>query len=493
MFDIKTPESCGISSAYVKKYINMLNKRGMKMHSVLMIKGNSIFSESYWAPFNADFNHRMYSQTKSFVAIAIGLLIDDGKLKLSDKVCDFFPDKINTPLHESLKNQTVEQMLTMTTVGYNTSWFTNPNPDRVSIYFNRTEPQRSPGTIWSYDSSGSQVLCELCERLSGMRLFDFLNERIFKHLGTFKNASVLSTKNGASWGDSAMLCTSRDIASFGRFVMNYGLHNGKQLLSEDYLRRATSKVVDNITTPHEGIFHHGYGYQIWRTEKNGFAFVGMGDELTVCLPDHDVIFVCTADNQGSGYSLDYIVMNFFDIIIDNMQNTPLEENEKEYKELCELSGSCELFALKGSSDSPMREEINDVKFTCLPNPMGIKEFSFHFDSASSGELRYTNENGYLVLPFNVNSNYFGKFPELGYSQQNGGLRTTDGSKYDCATSFAWLQDNKILIYSQIIDRYFGNTSLLFAFNGDNVTLSFDKTAEDFLENYKGIAIGKKAK
>lgn len=458
-----------------------------------MIKGDKIFSETYWKPFHRDLNHRMYSQTKSFVSVAIGLLIEDGKLRLDDKVSSFFEDKINTPLPEFVKNQTVEQMLMMTTVGQHKEWFSESNLDRVSIYFNDRYESRSPGTIWAYDSSGSQVLSELVERISKKRLFDFLNERIFTHLGTFKNANILSVRNGSSWGDSAMLCTTRDIASFGRFVMNYGTWDGKRLMNEEYLRKATSKLVDNMTTPHEGVIYRGYGYQIWRVEGGGFAFVGMGDELTVCFPEQDVIFVCTADNQGGdGYSTNYIITNFIDTILDNMSCSPICDNEIDYQALLNTENSQELFAIKGDKpDSPLREKINGVKFACTKNNLGFKEFSFHFENESYGELHYTNENGHLVLPFFVNSNYFGKFPELGYSQDFGGLRTTDGSKYDCATSFAWKQDNKILVYSQIIDKYLGNTSMSFAFNGDDVFLSFDKVAEDFLWNYKGVAIAKK--
>ena len=493
MFERITPENAGISSKLVKRYIDKLNQRNIKMHSTLMIKGDKIFSECYWKPFNADFNHRMYSETKSFVSIAIGLLIDDGKLGLNDKVASYFEDKIDAPLPELIKNQTVEQMLMMTTVGAQTAWFINPNPDRVALYFANRDKVRAPGTIWAYDSAGSQVLCELVERISGMRLFDFLYERIFKHLGTFKNARLLSTKNGASWGDSSMLCTTRDMASFARFVMNLGTWNGKRLLSEEYLKKATSKMADNMTTPHEGPLYVGYGYQIWRVQGDGFAFVGMGDELTLCFPSYDVIFVCTADNQGSEFSRDYIVTNFIDIILDNMANEPILENKNEYSELLATEGSCELFALKSSIvDSPLRDKINGVKFVCDENPMGIRDFTFHFKNKETGELHYTNENGHLVLPFNVNSNCFDKFPELGYSQDFGGLRTTDGSKYDCATSLAWKQENKILIYVQIIDRYFGNASLSFAFNGDDAFLSFDRVAEDFLWNYKGVAIAKKA-
>ncbi len=493
MFERITPENAGISSKLVKRYIDKLNQRNIKMHSVLMIKGDKLFAEAYWKPFHKDLNHRMYSQTKSFVAIAIGLLIDDGKLRLDDKVSSYFEDKIDTSLPELIKNQTIEQMLTMTTVGPQTEWFTHSNPDRVSLYFSERDNVRSPGTIWEYDSGGSQVLCELVERVSDKRLFDFLNERVFTHLGTFKSAYTLSTKNGASWGDSSMLCTSRDMASFARFVMNLGTWDGKRLLSEEYLKKATSRVVDNMATPHENSLHCGYGYQIWRVEGDGFAFVGMGDELTLCFPSQDVIFVCTADNQGSSFSRNYIVSNFIDIILDNMSQGPICENEADYKELLATEGSQELFALKSSLiNSPFRDKINGVKFVCENNPMGFKEFSFHFEGEGAGELHYTNENGHLVLPFYVNRNCFSKFPELGYSQEFGGLRTTDGSKYDCATSLAWLQENKILIYVQIIDRYLGNASLTFAFNEDYATLSFDKVAEDFLWNYKGVAIAKRA-
>ena len=89
------------------------------------------------------------------------------------------------------------------------------------------------------DSAGSQVLSSLVEKLSGQSLFDYLNDRIFRKLGTLQTATILKTRNGDSWGDSALVCTSRDMASFARFVMNYGAWQGEQLLNEAYLRAAT--------------------------------------------------------------------------------------------------------------------------------------------------------------------------------------------------------------------------------------------------------------
>ena len=93
MFEKIVPEMAGISSAAIARFIKLLNKRGMQMHSVLMMKGDKLFAEYYWSPFNKDFCHRMYSQTKSYTAVAIGLLEEEGKLSLDDPMVKYFPDR----------------------------------------------------------------------------------------------------------------------------------------------------------------------------------------------------------------------------------------------------------------------------------------------------------------------------------------------------------------------------------------------------------------
>ena len=487
---VVTPESVGISSAFVKQYINQLNKRQMHMHSVLMMRGDNIFYEGYWAPFDKDYNHRMYSVTKSFVAVAIGLCEEDGLLKLDDRIVDYFPEKIDTPLCESLKSQTIREMLTMTTTGLPCGWFCESDPDRTHLYFSDKGNRRPSGTIWEYDSAGSQVLCSLVEKLTGRRLFDYLNERIFSHLGTFKNARVLKTPNGDSWGDSAMICTTRDLASFARFVMNYGVHNQKRLMNEEFLRKASSKQVDNRWDGHLHSFRHGYGYQIWIGEEDSFAFVGMGDQLAICIPKYDFIFCCTADNQGNDAASDYIVNQLFDLIIDNLSDTPLPENEIEARELDELTATLKLFAINGESDSPMREGLNGKTYICDKNKMNLSEFTFTFEGKEKGIFSYVKDGNKMELPFYVNQNCFGYFPELGYSKEYGHVRTTDGHRYKDAVSFAWLQDNKIMLLAQIIDDYFGNASLTFAFKDDVATVLFCNTAEDFLWGYDGQAWAK---
>jgi len=485
MFEKITPEEAGVSSRHIEQYISMLERRGMTIHGILMMKGDKVFTEHYWAPFHQNFCHRAYSQTKSFVGIAIGLLIDDGKLKLNDKICQFFPEKIEQELFPELANQTIEQMLTMTTVGGCASWFEREACDRTKLYFEPRKRYRLPGTIWKYDSAGSQVLSALVEKLSGKSLFEYLNERIFSHLGTFRTAEILKTPNGDSWGDSAMICTLRDMASFGRLLMKNGAWEGKQLISEEYVKKATSNIVDNRINCHEDVFSHGYGYQIWRTEQNGFAFNGMGAQLTICLPEKDLLFTVYGDNQGHVAAKSIIVGGFMDYIASTMSQEALPEDKCAEHLLEERTRDLKMRAIQGNADSPYRKRISGKTYICEDNALGIEKFAFFFDDTDEGEFRYTNQQGNKTIRFGINKNVFGKFPQYGYSNECGGVPTTDGYLYDDAVSLCWASDNRILMCIQIIDRYFGKVSAVFGFHDKDAVCHFEKNAEDFLKEYEG--------
>ncbi len=486
MFEKITPEEAGISSAKIAKFIDTIEKRDAIMHSLLIMRHGKIVTENYWAPFDKDFCHRMYSQTKSYTAIAIGLLIEEGKLSLDDKLVDVYPEYRGT--HEYLDLQTIRNLLTMNTVGNPVNWFSETkNPSRMDTYFKERVNCHPAGTVWEYDSAGSQVLAEIVEKLSGKKLLDYLKEKLFDKMGTFKTANILQTRDGHSWGDSALLCTTRDMASFGQLLMNGGVWEGERLMNEGYIKEATSKLVDNRSSWRKGTYSHGYGYQIWRTEQNGFSFLGMGDEITICLPDRDLVFVCTADDQGTDNKVRTCLVNaFFDIIVDNISDTPLPEDKEAEKLLAERTADLKLYCETGIADTAFRRELDGTEYECAENPMGIKDFFFSFsEDGSEGVLHYTNAQGKKEIPFGVNHNVFGKFPELGYSNDFGGLRTTDGFMYKDAVSAAWLEEKKIIVTCQIIDRYFGIMSAVFAFNGDLAAAQFAKVGEDFLNEYSG--------
>ena len=492
MFERITPEEAGVSSAHVAEFISLLKRREFAMHNVIMMKGDKIFAEYYWKPFHKDFQHRMYSQTKTHAAIAIGFLEQEGKLSLDDKVIDIFKDKIYSDIPKAVANQTVREMLTMRTVLTTRWWMNVPNDDdRTRIYFNeRPATTRPSNTLWNYDSEGSQILCAIVERLSGMPMFDYLNDRLYKKLGGFEGASMLRTRNDDCWGDSGLICTPRAMITFARFVMNYGMWNGERILNEKFLRDATSRLVDNRITAHNPYMNQGYGYQIWREERNGFSFRGMGMQDTLCFPDQDIIFLCNADIQGNDVARPTVHASFIDMIIDRAQDKPLPKDSEAEAKLARETENLELVSVKGLEDSPYREKINGKVYKLYPNQMGITEMSFHFNDAKTGEIRYKNAQGEKVLPFGVNHNVFGKFPELGYSGFHGGAVTDDGSMYDDAVSLAWADENRVLVNVQVIDRYFGNASWTIGFRDDMIAMEMRRFSENFFKEYVGNATGK---
>ena len=479
------PEQVGIPSGQVYRFLESLIKRRLPMHTLLLMQNGQTFLDAAWAPFGNDIPHRMYSVTKSFVSVAVGLAIEDGLIEPDRPLREYFPEK---PDARQLREQTVRQTLTMNTVGSPGNWFNANVSDRTHYYFQERSSCRPAGTLWKYDSAGSQVLCALVEKITGKPLFDYLSGRIFRHLGAFHRARMLQTPNGDTWGDSAMICTPRDLALFATFVGNYGQWNGVQLMDAGYLRQATSPLVSNLEADPFSLFNHGYGYQFWCTEKGGFVMKGMGGQLAVCIPEQKLVMVCTADLQGDAWARDYIIAQFLDLISDSVSSKPLPPDPLWQARLETLCAGLQLHTLKGAQDSPIRSTVSGRQYICGENPLGWKDFTLFFDSPTEGRLVYKKACGTLEIPFYVNQNRFGTFPELGYSAQYGGVRTQNGHTYKDAVSAAWIQPDKLMLYIQIIDDYFGNARITFSFKEDICLVSSVRHAEDFLWDYQGIAL-----
>ena len=107
MFRTISPEKTGISSGKVLEFIKALDEHGLNTHSILMARGNDIFAEAYYAPFDANFKHRMYSISKSFTAIAVGLAEQEGLLSLDDKFIKYFPEYRNSKVDDRYEETTI--------------------------------------------------------------------------------------------------------------------------------------------------------------------------------------------------------------------------------------------------------------------------------------------------------------------------------------------------------------------------------------------------
>jgi len=486
--NFSTPEKMGIRSENILKYIQKLESSRLATHDVIIMRGENIVYEAYWKPFHKDFGHRMYSVTKSFVGIAIGFLEQDGKINLDDEIIKYFPEEAKAQKDENMRRQTIRNMLMMSTAKLERYWFTAKCEDRVKFYFeNDNEESRPAGTLFQYDSTGSFILGALVERITGMDLLDYMRVKFLDKIGFSKEAYILKCPGGHSWGDSALVCTPRDLLLVAKFMMNKGKWNGEQILNEKYATDATSNLIETTSQNDTGHNVHGYGYYIWRNYDNSFSFNGMGGQFAVCVPDKDIILIINSDNQGREYMHRIVMENFFDLIVRKAEDGELPENADAQKELADYSANLKLLVASGEKTSPLAEKINGKTYTMNKNPMGITKFRIDING-DKGVFAYTNEQGDKEIPFGMGENVFDKFPQDGYADMVG---TQKGNiRYDCAASGAWISPTTLLLKVQIIDKYFGNLHIHFGFKDNEVGVFMKKTAEDFLREYEGYGAGK---
>ena len=199
-FERAMPEEVGIQSEHIQNFIEKLAAYDLCMHSILLIRHGKLVAETYYAPYTADTLHRMFSITKSFTSLAIGLLREEGKLFLDHKIIDYFPEKLpDGGVHPYLAEVTIKDMLRMASPHQNTTYKLNPEVDWVKSFF-LVEPSHLPGTIFSYDTSSSHILAALAEKLSGRPLLEYLRLRFLDDIGFSRNAYVISDPMGVSMG-----------------------------------------------------------------------------------------------------------------------------------------------------------------------------------------------------------------------------------------------------------------------------------------------------
>lgn len=483
-----TPEKKGILSENIRKYIEILEQGRLSTHSILLMRGNDVFFEKYWEPFDKDFLHRMYSVSKSFVSLSIGFLLQDGLISLEDSMEKYFQTELKNQCDQNIRKQTVKNMLMMSTAKPERNWFEARTDDRVKFYFENDNKETRPGgTVFQYDSTGSFVLGVLTERITGMPFMEYLRKKLFNKIGVSKNAYCLKCPGGHSWGDSGVMCTPMDLLKTARFVMNQGVWNGEQILDRNYLSDATSKMIDNNIYGKEDFNTQGYGYQFWMTYQNSFFFNGMGCQFAICVPAEDMIMVYNGDNQGIDYAKKLIIDNFFEYIVNRANDVLVCECDEEKRKLDRLTNSLKLSHAKGEVYNSFADEINGVVYEMDENPMGIKEMQLVFEG-ETGKLLYVNSQGNKQIKFGMCKNVYDLFPQEGYSDEIGSV-SEKGRFYRCAASAAWVGHKQLFIKVQIIDKYFGNLNINIGFNGEKIGVNMNKSAEDFLAEYQGYAGG----
>lgn len=487
------PEEVGVSSEWLLNVYKRLEKRKFLSHSVVVIRDAAVIAEGYYAPFHKNDVHRMYSTSKTFVATAIGMLIGEGRLSLDDKVVKFFPEYLPDPVPTYLAETTVRDLLVMATPHSRVS-YSFDRKDWVNSFFALT-PARPSGTYFNYDTAGSFILDVIVERLTGMPYMDYLYGVLLHDTGFTPGVRCVNSPDGYSWGGSGVLCTTLDLARLAQIYLDKGMVHGEQRLPRDYAEAAVSRQIDNNTTGHLDYAHgHGYGYQIWCIAEGCYAFLGMGGQVAMVCPRHRLVMATTSDEQGNATAYQYLFDLFFRELVEPLDeiggNAALPADPDAYAALLEKQKhlACHL-PLIGEPTSPYESEYLGKTYRFDANPLGIEWLRVERRERDAALVFFARGEEKEIV-FGFGKYEIAPFPETHYD----GLAIGEpmGRGYRTMSAALWTEERKLVVRSYLIDDYFGNLATTLSFKGDTVTVLMTKTAEHFLNEYQGMAVGKLA-
>lgn len=289
-----TPESVGIHSKGILDFLDLAEQRGLELHSMMLLRHGKVCAEGWWKPYNPDSPHMMFSFTKALTSTAIGFAWQEGVIRLEDRLCDIFPDKLPENPSENLQLCTVWDLLTMS-CGHETeiNTFDVNEPDWIKTFLAH-EFKYKPGTAFMYNTAGTNMLCAVLKRRTGMDLFEYLTPRLFEPLG-ISGVECFKLPDGIEMGGAGSRLKAEDMARFIQFAAWRGKWDGKQLLSAEWFDMASSKQVETLSPcndPDNPDWRCGYGFQFWRcVPENVFRADGAFGQYGVVFDDKDTILI----------------------------------------------------------------------------------------------------------------------------------------------------------------------------------------------------------
>ncbi|MCQ2134412.1 MAG: beta-lactamase family protein [Bacteroidales bacterium] len=314
---VETPAS--IQQAVEAVLAEDAKDKSVKFESIMILKHGNVVFEDWYGGAAADKPHAMHSVSKSFTATAVGMAVDEGLLKVTDKLVDFFPDQLPEEVSDNLKAVTVHDLLTMN-CGHETEC--QRGDDWVESFLAHPVT-KTPGTWYCYNSMGTYMLSAIVTKLTGEKIVDYLDSRLFQPLHIQKPQWQESPQgiNAGGWG---MFITTEDMAKFGQLFLQKGEWDGKQLVSQEWVAEASKYQVpsvpagsrpDNVAekglTPENCTFMLGYGYQMWMCPEGAYRADGARGQYIMVYPDADAVIAVTADSANLQAEQDLIYKYLF--------------------------------------------------------------------------------------------------------------------------------------------------------------------------------------
>lgn len=339
-----SPEAQGVASAAVLAFVEAADKEIDSLHSFLLVRRGQVLAEGWWAPYDAQSPHALFSLSKSFTSTAVGLAIAEGKLALDDRVIQFFPDDLPPEPSEHLRAMRVHDLLTMST-GHETEPRVGSETPWTKTFLAHPVPH-APGSRFLYNTPATYMLSAIVQKVTGQTVLDYLQPRLFEPLG-IERPIWLASPQGITIGGYGLSVRTEDIARFGQLYLQEGRWQGKSLLPAEWVATATAKQVANDQAP-SGLtpdWQQGYGFQFWRCQRGAVRGDGAFGQYCIVMPEQDAVIAITAGVKDMQAVLNLV----WEKLLPAMHSESLPPDEQSLARLTRTLRALSLHAPAGSA------------------------------------------------------------------------------------------------------------------------------------------------
>ncbi len=428
-----TPESVGISSGALVSMLRKLNALD-SLNGIMLLRHGKVCLEGWWKPYAPELPHGLFSLSKSFVSVAVGIARAEKYLSLDDKLISFFPEYEGDVKDPKMKEVTLRHLLTMTSgheVCAKDLMIRDPDDDWTHGFL-VSRLSRKPGAFFAYNSGATYMLAAIILKLTGQNVREYLMPRLFEPMGIIPGIWETCPK-GINCGGHGLYLKTEDIAKFAQLLLNRGKLNGKSLVPEDYLAEATRKQSDNSMNQLPD-WKCGYGYQFW-ISRHGYRGDGASGQYLIVLSEEDVAIAVNSCLGNMARILDI----FWDTLLPALQDAPLPEDSGKHRELGKLLSSLAIPPVRG--DWVKRRSA--VRYEFEPNAAGITACSVEFGEKECA-LTFFNTNPRKTEQLRAG---------FGFHCLNT-FRLSDVFAHPTAASAAWMEDDVLEIHAFCCDTTF---------------------------------------
>lgn len=290
-WEVSTPGEQGFDQEKVEKLVSEIPEKNSKLDALVIVRNGKLVVDQYFNDYGPDKPHKIWSITKAISGTALGIAIDNYKIKVTDSIYSHLGN-YNFDSDTNKRAITVEHLITMTSgleweelggpgsigfqLPYSTDWIAFTLSQKLV---------RTPGELFNYSTGNSMVLAAILKNVTGEQVRDFAKKHLFdpleiKNYEWDKQSEFWSKTQGQELPGakkppeikyqtpfseytntgSGLWMRPRDICKIGQLYLRGGQWNGNQIVSKKWIQASVK--------PHFGNDHYGYHWRLMNFKGN---------------------------------------------------------------------------------------------------------------------------------------------------------------------------------------------------------------------------------